>query len=298
LNNPKPLILIVEDSSVNSRICEKLLNKQGFATFVCSDAETAINYINIESPDLILLDIIMPGIDGYEFCAMIKNNLKIKDTPIIFLSAMHDEKSIIKGFECGGVDFVTKPFRHQELLARIRTHIELKKAKENLLRMATTDELTRLANRRHFMDRLNEEYERSRRNDSEFTMLMIDIDYFKRVNDTFGHQAGDAVLRMTSDIMKHNLRLSDILGRIGGEEFAVLLPDTEIKEGVIIAERLRKKIENLGVPYNQSMINITISIGASNSLTDDSGIDSILQRSDTALYRAKEYGRNQTCSYN
>jgi len=298
LNNPKPLILIVEDSSVNSRLCEKLLNKKGFATVICSDAETAIEYINIESPDLILLDIVMPGIDGYEFCTIIKNNLKIKDTPIIFLSAMQDEKSIIKGFECGGVDFVTKPFRHQELLARIKTHVELKRAKEQLLRMATTDELTRLANRRHFMDRLHEEYERSRRNESEFTMLMIDIDYFKRVNDTYGHQAGDAVLRMTSDTMKHNLRLSDILGRIGGEEFAILLPDTEIREGMVIAERLRKKIENLGVPYNQSMINITISVGASPSFSNDPGIDSILQRSDSALYKAKEHGRNQICSYN
>lgn len=298
MNDPKPLVLIVEDSSVNSRLCEKLLNKKGFATVVCSDAEKAIKYINIESPDLILLDIVMPGIDGYEFCSLIKNNLKIKDTPIIFLSAMDDEKSIIKGFECGGVDFVTKPFRHQELLARIRTHVELKQAKEKLLRMATTDELTCLANRRHFMERLHEEYERSRRNESEFTMLMIDIDYFKNINDTYGHQAGDIVLRRLSDTMKNNLRLSDILGRIGGEEFAILLPDTEIREGMAIAERLRKKIENLGIPYNGSVLHITISIGASPSFNDDTGIDSILQRSDSALYKAKGMGRNQSCSYN
>ena len=297
MDNPKPLVLIVEDNSSNSRLCEKLLNKKGFATVICSDAEKAIEYINNESPDLILLDIIMPGIDGYEFCSIIKNNLKIKDTPIIFLSAMDDEKSIIKGFECGGVDFITKPFRRQELIARIRTHVELKQAKEKLLKMATTDELTCLVNRRHFMERLHEEYERTKRNQSEFTMLMIDIDYFKRVNDTYGHLAGDLVLKMISESMRHNLRLSDIIGRIGGEEFAIILPETGLMEGQLIAERLRKKIENLSISYNNSVIKITISVGASSSFTEDTGIDAILQRSDSALYKAKGSGRNQTCEF-
>lgn len=298
LNDPKPLVLIVEDNPSNSRLCEKLLNKKGFATVICSNAEKAIEYINIESPDLILLDIIMPGIDGYSFCSFIKNNIKIKDTPIIFLSAMDDEKSIIKGFECGGVDFITKPFRRQELIARVKTHVELKKAKEKLLRMATTDELTCIANRRHFMERLHEEYERTKRNESEFTLLMIDIDYFKSINDTYGHQAGDIVLKIISESMKHNLRLSDVIGRIGGEEFAVILPDTGPREGQLIAERLRKKIENLGISYNNSVINITISLGVSPSFPDDTGIDSILQRSDAALYKAKDFGRNHTCLYN
>jgi len=296
LNESKPLILIVEDSSVNGRLCEKLLNKSGYETAVCTDGESAIEFVNTNSPDLILLDIVMPGIDGYEFCRVMKNNPKIKDTPIIFLSSMNDESSIIKGFESGAVDFVTKPFRHQELIARTRTHVELKRAKEKLIRMSITDELTGLVNRRYFMGRLLHEYERAKRYESVFTVLMIDLDYFKRVNDTYGHQAGDTVLRTISDTMRLSLRLSDIIGRIGGEEFAVLLPETELSSAMIIGDRLRNRVESLEIPHRESGIKITISIGASPSSGDDMSIDDVLQRSDSALYRAKENGRNRIYS--
>ncbi len=296
MNDSRPLILIVEDSSVNGKLCERLLNKNGFDTAVCSDGESAIEFVNSNSPDLILLDIIMPGIDGYEFCRVIKNNPKIRHTPIIFLSSMNDEKSIIKGFESGAVDFVTKPFRHQELIARTKTHIELKQTKEKLLRMAITDELTGLVNRRYFMGRLLHEYERIRRYESVFTLLMIDLDHFKNVNDSFGHQAGDVILRTVSDTMKLSLRLSDIIGRIGGEEFAVILPETELGPGMIIGDRLRKRAEALEIPHKECKIRMTISIGASQSSKDDLSIDEVLQRADLALYRAKENGRNRIYS--
>ena len=296
MDESKPLILIVEDSSVNGRLCEKLLNKHGYDTAMCSDGETAIEFVNTNSPDLILLDIVMPGIDGYEFCRAMQNNPKVKHTPIIFLSSMNDEKSIIKGFESGAVDFITKPFRHQELIARTRTHVELKRAKEKLLRMAITDELTGLVNRRYFMGRLLHEYERTKRYESVFTVLMIDLDFFKRINDTYGHQAGDTVLRTVSDSMKLSLRLSDIIGRIGGEEFAVILPETEISSAMIIGERLRKRVEALDIPHKSHSIKISISIGASPCSTDDMSIDDVLQRSDSALYRAKENGRNRIYS--
>jgi diguanylate cyclase (GGDEF)-like protein len=238
----------------------------------------------------------MPGIDGFEFCKVMKNNPKIKHTPIIFLSAMNDEKSIIKGFENGAVDYITKPFRHQELLARTKTHVELKRAKEKLLRMAITDELTGLVNRRYFMGRLLHEYERTKRYESVFTVLMIDLDYFKKINDSYGHQAGDTVLRTVSDSMKLSLRLSDIIGRIGGEEFAVILPETDITSALVIGDRLRKRIEALEIPHKDCMIKITISIGASPSSKEDLSIDDVLQRSDAALYRAKENGRNRIYS--
>ncbi len=293
LNDTRPLILIVEDSSVNGRMCEKLLNKNGYDTAICSDGESAIEFLNTNSPDLILLDIVMPGIDGYEFCRVMKGNPKLKDTPIIFLSSMNDEKSIIKGFESGAVDFVTKPFRHQELIARTKTHIELKKTKEKLIKMAITDELTGLVNRRYFMGRLLHEYERIKRYETVFTVLMIDLDNFKKINDTYGHQAGDVVLRTVSDTMRLSLRLSDIIGRIGGEEFAVILPETDISPGLVIGERLRKRVETLEMPYRDIKIRITISIGASPSSTDDLSIDDVFQRSDSALYRAKESGRNR-----
>lgn len=296
LTESKPLILIVEDNSVNGKLCERLLNKNGYDTAICTDGESAIEFVNKNSPDLILLDIVMPGIDGYEFCQVMKNDPKVKETPIIFLSAMNDEKSIIKGFENGGVDYITKPFRHQELLARTRTHVELKRTKEKLLRMAITDELTGLVNRRYFMGRLLYEYERTKRYDTIFTVLMIDLDFFKRINDTYGHNTGDIVLRTVSDSMKLSLRLSDILGRVGGEEFAVILPETDISAAMLIGERLKKRVEDLEIPHRDGTIKITISIGASPSSRDDLSIDDILQRSDSALYRAKENGRNRIYS--
>lgn len=296
LEEPKPLILIVEDSSVNGKLCERLLNKDGYDTAICTDGESAIEFLKTNSPDLILLDIIMPGIDGYEFSRVMKNNPQTKHTPIIFLSAMDDEKSIIKGFDNGAVDFITKPFRHRELLARTRTHVELKRAKEKLIRMAITDELTGLVNRRYFMGRLLHEYERTKRYKSVFTVLMIDLDYFKNVNDTYGHQAGDTVLRTVSDSMKLSLRLSDIIGRIGGEEFAVILPETEINTAMLISERLRKSVDDQDINHKNCKIKITISIGASQSLKDDLSIDDVLQRADSALYKAKDNGRNKTYS--
>jgi len=261
LEESKSLILIVEDNSVNSKLCERLLQKNGYETAICTDGESAIEFVNTNSPDLILLDIVMPGIDGYEFCQTMKNNPKLKHTPIIFLSAMNDEKSIIKGFENGGVDYITKPFRHQ-----------------------------------YFMGRLLHEYERTKRYESVFTVLMIDLDYFKKINDTYGHKAGDTVLRTVSESMKLSLRLSDIIGRIGGEEFAVILPETEINAAMVIGERLRKRVEAMEIPQKECSIKITISIGASHSSTDDLSIDDVLQRSDSALYRAKENGRNRIYS--
>jgi len=293
LDNEKPLILIVEDSSINSKFCESLLKKNGFETEVCTDGESALEFISKNSPDLILLDIIMPGIDGFQFSEAIKSNPRLNDTPIIFVSAMNDEESIIKGFKSGGVDFITKPFRTQELLARTRTHVELKKAKEKLLLMATTDELTGLANRRHFMERLHSEFDRVKRYESRYSLLMIDIDLFKSINDNLGHKAGDKALQCASSEMKKSLRASDIIGRVGGEEFSVILPETEIKAALFIAERLRKKVEEALIIYESEQIFLTVSIGVSQSETSDQSVDDIFIRADTAMYNAKKNGRNR-----
>lgn len=295
MENSKPLVLIVDDNQTNSLFCEKLLGKNGYETSACASGEEALDFISKNSPDLILLDIVMPGIDGFQFCEQLKKTSRLKDTPVIFLSAMNDETSIINGFKCGGVDFITRPFNAQELIARTKTHIELKKAKEKLMRMAVTDELTGLFNRRYFMNRLHQEFERVKRYESIFTLIMLDIDYFKKINDSHGHLAGDFMLRNTADIMKKSLRLTDTVGRIGGEEFAILLPETEIEYGVEIAERLRKKIDQTNLEFEGISLKLTISAGISDSDTSDVSVDSILQRADLALYRAKEEGRNRAC---
>lgn len=292
MEEARPLVLIVDDNLTNSTFCEKLLTKNGYETSVCSSGEEALEFIGKNTPDLILLDIVMPGIDGYEFCDQLKRTPRLKDTPVIFLSAMNDETSIINGFKSGGVDFITRPFRGQELLARTRTHIELKRAKEKLLRMAVTDELTGLFNRRYFMSRLNQEFERVKRYESIFTFIMIDIDFFKKINDTHGHLAGDFVLRNVAEMMNKSRRLSDTVGRIGGEEFAILLPETEIGYGVEIAGRLRKKIEKSAIEFENKKMNVTISAGISDSDSGDLTVDAVLNRADVALYEAKDKGRN------
>ncbi len=296
MNSEKSLILIVEDSQINSKLCQSLLMKNGYDTEICSDGESALEFLSKNTPDLILLDIIMPGIDGFQFSESIKTNPRLKDTPVIFLSAMNDEESIIRGFNSGGVDYITKPFRTQELLARTRTHIELKKAKEKLMQMAITDELTGLANRRYFMDRLNSEYDRTKRYESKFSLLMIDIDHFKKINDNYGHKAGDLVLMETSLKMKKSLRTSDIIGRVGGEEFSVLLPETEIKSALNIAERIRIRVEESVVIYDSEELSVTVSIGATQSSPGDLTIDDIFIRADTAMYNAKKEGRNKVWS--
>lgn len=293
LDSRKPVILIVEDSVINSRFCESLLKKNGFDTEVCNDGESALEFLSKNSPDLILLDIIMPGIDGYQFSESIKANPRLKDTPVIFLSAMNDEDSIIKGFKSGGVDFITKPFRTQELLARTRTHVELKRAKEKLLQLATTDELTGIANRRYFMDRLKNEFDRAKRYESRYSLLMIDIDCFKSINDNHGHKGGDKVLQSAASVMKKSLRTSDVIGRVGGEEFSVILPETDIKAALFIAERLRKRVEETAVFHAEERIFITVSIGVSQSLNGDQSVDDIYIRSDSAMYEAKKNGKNR-----
>lgn len=293
MNSEKSLILIVEDSQINSKLCQSLLSRNGYETEICSDGESALEFLSKNSPDLILLDIIMPGIDGYQFSESIKTNPRLKDTPVIFLSAMNDEESIIKGFNSGGVDYITKPFRTQELLARTRTHVELKKAKEKLMQMAITDELTGLANRRYFMDRLNSEYDRTKRYESKFSLLMIDIDHFKKINDNYGHKAGDLVLIETALKMKKSLRTSDIIGRVGGEEFSVLLPETEIKAALHIAERIRARVSESVVIFDSEELSVTVSIGATQSSPGDLTIDDIFIRADTAMYNAKNEGRNR-----
>lgn len=293
MNSEKSLILIVEDSQINSKLCQSLLSRNGYETEICSDGESALEFLSKNSPDLILLDIIMPGIDGYQFSESIKTNHRLKDTPVIFLSAMNDEESIIKGFNSGGVDYITKPFRTQELLARTRTHVELKKAKEKLMQMAITDELTGLANRRYFMDRLNSEYDRTKRYESKFSLLMIDIDHFKKINDNYGHKAGDLVLIETALKMKKSLRTSDIIGRVGGEEFSVLLPETEIKAALHIAERIRARVSESVVIFDSEELSVTVSIGATQSSPGDLTIDDIFIRADTAMYNAKNEGRNR-----
>lgn len=197
--------------------------------------------------DLIICDLEMPRMDGFKFLAMLNSREELKDIPVIMLTGKEDRQSKIKGLEQGAVDYVTKPFDTGELVARVKVQLkikalqdELRKSNELLLELSNTDHLTRLYNRRHLMDTLDREFKRALREGGIFSMIMIDIDHFKKVNDTYGHQEGDAVLVAVANAIRRELRPYDYAARYGGEEFAVLLPATNLTGSMQAAERVRK----------------------------------------------------------
>jgi diguanylate cyclase (GGDEF)-like protein len=249
----------------------------------------------------------MPEIDGLEVCERIQSNPELVDIPIIFLSASQEEDHLLKAFEKGAVDYVTKPFNTPELLARVKMHLELKYSRQQLKkllqeqiklvgeleRLANTDSLTGIWNRRYLFMIAEQEIKRIQRYNLAFSLLLIDVDHFKKINDNYGHNIGDEVIIFMTKIVTSNLRHADCFGRFGGEEFVVLLPETNMDEAIVVAERIRENISNQSITFEDQQISITISIGVSSYDVGDKSIDSIIQRADQALYQAKNQGRNR-----
>jgi diguanylate cyclase (GGDEF)-like protein len=292
----KKHILLVDDDKVNLDLLKEFLENRGYITSAVQSGQGAIDFLKENSCNLVLLDIIMPGLDGFETCVRIKQMKTAKETPIIFLTANNDHDSIIKGFQSGGVDYVTKPFNSLELLYRIDTQLKLqdrtnalKIALEEVERLATTDHLTKIFNRLRFDILLKQQIEISQRYNSNLSILFIDIDHFKFINDTFGHDVGDKVLIETVNVVSSMLRNSDIFARWGGEEFAVLTPETDLAGARILANKIKKTIENHSFEIVRK---VTISIGVTElKATDDS--NKFIKRADSALYNAKNDGRNR-----
>ncbi|MCP4693029.1 MAG: diguanylate cyclase [Desulfobacterales bacterium] len=313
-SNEKPLILIVDDNPQNLQFVGNLLLENEYEPAVTMNGSQALEFLKQEDPELILLDIMMPEMDGYEVCKRIKEDSSIQATPIIFLSAKMETEDVVKGFDLGAVDYITKPFNSAELLARVETHITLrlmqkkleeqnillqkeisirKEAEAKLQELATTDYLTELFNRRHFMELSNREFERSKRRKQNLSLMMVDIDHFKSVNDTHGHDIGDEVLKALADVGRTSVRCYDIFARIGGEEFAILLPETNLANSAIVGERFRSAVEEAAVPTEKGEIKITVSIGAAMVTKETSDVDALLKKADVALYSAKQKGRNR-----
>jgi diguanylate cyclase (GGDEF)-like protein len=249
----------------------------------------------------------MPQMNGLEVCEKIKTEPDFAEIPIIFLTASNEQEHLLQAFEKGAVDYITKPFEGLELLARVRTHLELKSAREELKkllhqqkdliqeleRLAHTDSLTEVWNRRYLFALVEQEFNRSRRYHRPFSVIMIDIDYFKKINDTYGHTIGDEVLIITAQTVLNCLRTVDFFGRIGGEEFLGFLPETDIDAAVIVAERIRENVETTGILAQEQQILITVSIGVAAHKLGDETVNVVIQRADKALYQAKNLGRNQ-----
>jgi diguanylate cyclase (GGDEF)-like protein len=293
-----PVVLIVDDVASNIKVLADAL-RHDYRVKVASRGEDALIGARFEPhPDLILLDVMMPEMDGYEVCRRLKNDPVTEGIPVIFVTARETEEDQERGFQLGGVDYITKPFSIPLVKARVRTHVQLKRQADALERLSHIDPLTGIANRRQFAGVFALEFRRAVRENQPLAVLMIDIDYFKGYNDLHGHGAGDDCLRqVVSALAKGLSRSGDLVARYGGEEFVAILPATGSAAVHALAEKLRNSILALQLPYASTTGDrLTISIGGATTGADPGADtpDDLLERADKMLYHAKETGRNRT----
>ena len=296
-------VLIIDDTkSVRQQILATLRSADLFSNYF--EATNGIEGFKIllnEKIDVVLCDVEMPGMDGFKFLGMVNARKELQDIPILLLTSHEEISTKIRGLEQGASDYVTKPFIPEELLARVKVQLKIKalqdhlKEKNQLLqKLAQTDPLTELYNRRHIMSALTSEFDRNRRFGSPFAFLMIDLDHFKRVNDTYGRMQGDKVLQSTSWEIQSVLRQYDSAARFGGEEFALLLPEAALDDAVMVAERLRENISNIEFSGEFEDLRITASIGVAGIPHEKiNSIEDLIRLADVALYAAKNKGRNR-----
>ncbi len=288
-------ILAVDDTAMNLDILEELLEQYDVITAI--SGEDALKIVNEEEIDLILLDIMMPNMDGYEVCKQLKENQITKDIPIIFITAKTDEDSIEKAYDLGGTDYVTKPFRAKELLSRVKKELKYQDMVKELKLLASTDAMTKLYNRRYFEKVALYIFNLAKRDTKDLSLIMIDIDDFKNVNDTYGHKVGDDVIIELANILLETQRKSDIICRYGGEEFVILLSNTSIDGANTVAQKLREDVEQSIVLLEDNReLKYTISLGVSQvNIQKETSIELVLKRADEALYEAKKSGKNKVC---
>ena len=285
----KKTILIVDDIDVNLKLLELIL-KDKYNVLSATNGSDAIELVKNNHIDLILLDIIMPNMTGYEVCEVLQQDIQTKHIPVIFITSQIDEDSIIKGYEVGGVDYVTKPYKAMELLAKIKTHLKLKSLIEELEYVATHDTMTEIYNRREFF-RLAKEKFKTTKND--LYIVMIDIDNFKDINDTYGHDMGDKVIKEFAGLVKKHIKKDSVFGRIGGEEFALVCEFSNYEDLKLQLENIRQSIENNCIIDGDKYIKFTISIGLAKKCDKHNNIDEVLKEADKNLYQAKKDGKNK-----
>ena len=296
-------VLIIDDSdAVRERIIKTLESFDLFSRYY--EAEDGLEGFKklLSSPvDIILCDLEMPRIDGFKFLSMMKSRPELQDMPVIMLTGRDDRDLKIKGLEQGASDYITKPFDVEELVARVRVHLkiknlqdDLKRTNELLLELSNTDHLTGLFNRRYLMESLGKEVQRSQRKGGNLSLIILDIDHFKQVNDQYGHLQGDIVLQKVALLLQKELRAYDTAARYGGEEFIAVLPDASLEDAVFVANRVRASVCANRFSGTLSQLSLTISLGvAMFSKTDCASVDSFIKLADDALFRAKANGRNR-----
>ncbi len=293
-------ILVVDDIPANVQILSIHLSDEGYEVCEALSGEEALKRLQEadqkQAPeiDLILLDVMMPAMSGLDVLAELKRQPETQHIPVILVTANADERNVAEGLDLGAFDYIIKPFSLVILLARVRTALREKERQDLLEKWATTDPLTELLNRRHFFDLAERELERARRLKSPISFIMIDIDYFKNVNDKYGHIIGDKTLVHLAELLIAQLRIIDFCCRYGGEEFVLCLPDTPKTGALEVAERIREAASAMVIQSkDQPDFSISISLGIAVG-NENEPIESILKRADQALYHAKSSGRNQS----
>lgn len=301
-------ILVVDDNQDNIEIINARLSSRGFTIETASNGEEALELVRARPPQLILLDVMMPVMDGYEVARRIKNDDVLPYIPIILVTARDSTQDKVDGLDAGADDYLTKPVNFPELEARVRSMLRIKRLQDELdqknreledvnrqlRKLSITDGLTELFNHRHVHELLHEEFERSRRSGDAIAVAMFDLDRFKAVNDTYGHPTGDIVLYESANILQETAREIDMVGRYGGEEFIVILPETDEDAGAQFAERVRQAISDHVYRDNGQEIRMTVSGGVASTLgTEAPHPDLLIKRADEALYQAKESGRDR-----
>jgi len=295
----KPKILLVDDQRVNILVLHELFRDE-CEIFMAANGEQALTSCRTVLPDLVLLDVHMEGLDGYEVCRRLKEDSETCNIPIIFVTAQGAEQDEVRGFELGAVDFIVKPINPVIVKARVKTHLTLKQQSDILRSFALLDGLTGVANRRKFDEELELNWRRSLREKSALSVIIIDVDHFKRFNDRYGHQRGDACLQVVATALNGVIRRPyDLLARYGGEEFACVLPNTALLEAVQIAERMQAAVRALKLEHMDSEVEqvVTVSLGVATVVPTVGGTsEAVVAEADRQLYQAKQAGRARVSS--
>ncbi len=298
-----PKLLVVDDEPAILDLLQRRLEALGCAVSTLAGGAQAVRAAREQVPDLILLDVMMPDLDGFSVVQALKQDPEARDIPVIMMTARSELDSRIKGLDLGAHDYVAKPFEAAELVARIRAALrvkqlqdELKEANKKLERLARSDPLTDLPNRRMFDEQFFLAVERSRRTGEILSVVMLDLDHFKQINDTHGHQVGDDALRQIGRLLTSRQRVTDVVGRYGGEEFVWVLPGAKTDDAIEIAEWLRRSIGEMSIDTERGPVGLAISLGVTTydpAEHGPMGTTTVLEAADQALRQAKDAGRNR-----